>query len=359
MIVRDEAGVIRRALTSAIPFIDTWLIVDTGSKDATCRIVRETMKGRPGTLLRSNWKGFADSRNEALVAARTRADYVLFLDADDFLVGDPQQTRAKLGYSDLWLCWAYAGWVRHARTFAIRSDLPATWVGDRHESLNVQDGVDASVDVNESVLMRYMHQGFRSKGESTFELDISALENERRTGTAANKCDAARAQFYIARSYHAAGDFSNAAKHYLSRALDASGDEEERWYADFQACLLSSTFNCDAEKTLQWLAQLSLIRPTRAEALIEMASLLRQLGDRERALKLGHYCASMPISSDRYFVDISCYRWRAWSEIAINLRPDARFDQLRKRYALRVLSLPGVHSHVRLSMRKLIDESSA
>ncbi len=353
MIVRDEAAVIRRALTSAIPFIDSWLIVDTGSSDSTCKIVKQTMKGLTGTLLQSPWKGFAGSRNEALAAARSLADFVLFLDADDFLVGNAQQTRSTLHRADLWLCWAYAGWVRHARTCVIRSDVDAKWVGERHEYLSVDKNLNPSVATTSFLSMRYMHQGFRSKRKDTFLYDIASLKktvNLRRT----DKREAARAKFYIARSYHAAGELSNAYEHYLARSRDWNGDEEERWYAEFQACMLSLK-PTNFESTLRWLAQLALSRPTRAEPLIEMASILHQMGEYDRALELGQHCASMPTSGDRYFVDISCTSWRAWTEIATNLQSDIHLDGLRQHYALCVLSLPGVPSNVRFAMRYLID----
>ncbi|MFB7569892.1 hypothetical protein [Streptomyces sp. NPDC056165] len=41
VIVKDEAPVIRRGLESVRPLNDTWVIVDTGSADATQDIIRD------------------------------------------------------------------------------------------------------------------------------------------------------------------------------------------------------------------------------------------------------------------------------------------------------------------------------
>ena len=71
MIIKNEAPVIRRCLDSVKPFIDSWVIVDTGSSDDTQQIVRDTMAGLPGELHERPWKNFGHNRNEALELART------------------------------------------------------------------------------------------------------------------------------------------------------------------------------------------------------------------------------------------------------------------------------------------------
>ena len=50
MIVKNESHVIRRCLDSVRPFIDSWVIVDTGSTDGTEDIIREHLKDIPGQL---------------------------------------------------------------------------------------------------------------------------------------------------------------------------------------------------------------------------------------------------------------------------------------------------------------------
>src|ERR1700733_3920461 len=44
MIVKDESRIIKRCLDSVKPFIDYWVIVDTGSKDGTQKIIKKHMK---------------------------------------------------------------------------------------------------------------------------------------------------------------------------------------------------------------------------------------------------------------------------------------------------------------------------
>jgi glycosyltransferase involved in cell wall biosynthesis len=66
MIVRDEALVIDRCLSSVAPFIDYWVIVDTGSTDNTPVLVEKTLAGIPGELHHRPWKNFGHNRTEAL-----------------------------------------------------------------------------------------------------------------------------------------------------------------------------------------------------------------------------------------------------------------------------------------------------
>ena len=89
MIVKNEAKVIARCLASARPFIDAWVIVDTGSSDGTQGLIREALQGVPGELFERPWRNFGANRTEALELARGRADYTLIIDADEVLEASP------------------------------------------------------------------------------------------------------------------------------------------------------------------------------------------------------------------------------------------------------------------------------
>src|SRR5689334_9101699 len=85
MIVKNEAPVIARCLTSVLPFIDSWTIVDTASTDGTRSIIRELAGSKPGELHERPWVSFGHNRNEALELAHGKADYLFFIDADEML----------------------------------------------------------------------------------------------------------------------------------------------------------------------------------------------------------------------------------------------------------------------------------
>jgi glycosyltransferase involved in cell wall biosynthesis len=91
MIARNEEQTIGRALDSVKGIVDEMIVVDTGSSDGT----REIVKEYGGRVVESEWRDdFSAARNEALREAE--GDYVLFLDADEYI--DP---RDRLGLAML------------------------------------------------------------------------------------------------------------------------------------------------------------------------------------------------------------------------------------------------------------------
>ena len=78
MIVRDSAGTLRPCLESIRRWVDEMVIVDTGSRDETPRIVEEL----GGRLFHFPWcDDFAAARNESLRHAR--GDWLFWMDSDD------------------------------------------------------------------------------------------------------------------------------------------------------------------------------------------------------------------------------------------------------------------------------------
>src|SRR5690606_5138351 len=86
-----ETDVICRCLESMLPIIDYWVIVDTGSTDGTQAMIKNFMKekGVPGELHERPWKNFGHNRNEALTLAKGKADYIVFIDADEYFHYEP------------------------------------------------------------------------------------------------------------------------------------------------------------------------------------------------------------------------------------------------------------------------------
>ncbi|MGH8552821.1 MAG: glycosyltransferase family 2 protein, partial [Methylococcales bacterium] len=92
MLVKDESAVIERCLASVRHVIDTWLIMDTGSNDDTADKAKRSLNGMPGKWLSKPWRDFSKNRNLLLELSRERAEYSLWLDADETLVCDSKST---------------------------------------------------------------------------------------------------------------------------------------------------------------------------------------------------------------------------------------------------------------------------
>ena len=97
MIVKDEEHIIHESLAATLPLIDTYSIVDTGSSDNTIKIIKAFYKKHKisGTVHEKPWKGFGESRSEALKTCDGNMDYILMMDADD-LMTFPQNSKEFL-----------------------------------------------------------------------------------------------------------------------------------------------------------------------------------------------------------------------------------------------------------------------
>ena len=88
-ITRNEAENISSSIASVAASVDEIVVYDTGSEDATCRIVEKIPKAK---LFHGSWHDdFAAARNEAL--SHATGDWVVFLDADERF---SEETRGNL-----------------------------------------------------------------------------------------------------------------------------------------------------------------------------------------------------------------------------------------------------------------------
>ncbi|MDA8374844.1 MAG: glycosyltransferase family 2 protein [Actinomycetota bacterium] len=91
MIMKDEERFIAQALDSVVPFADEVVIFDTGSTDDSVSIAR----AKGATVLEGEWRDdFGWARNQSLAACRGK--WILWIDADEVVEGDPAAFRAEL-----------------------------------------------------------------------------------------------------------------------------------------------------------------------------------------------------------------------------------------------------------------------
>ncbi|MGW5459816.1 glycosyltransferase [Streptomyces sp. NPDC003996] len=312
MIVKNEAHVIRRCLTSVRPLIDTWTILDTGSTDGTQDIIRETLADLPGELHESPWKGFDLSRTEAIGLARERADYLLFIDADDVLEVDPGFTMPELTHD----CYDFEvrhGPLVHWRPTMVSTRLPWRYVGVLHEYLECDGPFDRATF--DGARMVIMGGGGRLQGShrEKYLRDAAILE-----AGLVKEPDNPRYVFYLAQSWRDADEPEKAIAAYDRRA-GMGGFAEEAFCARLYAARLAVDLERRPAEIVSRFLDAHECRPTRAEPLGELAHLCRVNGERwPLAYMFARRATEIPQPADILFVEHAWYEWRALDELAVS-----------------------------------------
>ena len=311
MIVKNEAHVIERCLASVRPFIDSYLIVDTGSSDGTQDVIRRVFADLPGEVVDRPWRGFGASRTEAIELARNRADYLLFIDADDVLEVPPGYRRPLLT-ADVYEMVIVHGQLSHRRYSLVSTRLDWRYVGVLHEYLEC--GTSHTRALLHDVRMRIVGGGGRSQVslEEKYARDAELLE-----AALVQEPDNTRYAFYLAQSYRDSGQLEKALAAYERRATMA-GFDQEIYISLLAAGRIAARLGRPVAEVVHRYLLAWERRPTRAEAIGELLTFLREREPRWNfAHLIGRAAHEIPLSDDVLFVEPYWYLWRCTDEYAI------------------------------------------
>lgn len=312
MIVRDEAAVIERCLASVRPFIDRWVIVDTGSLDDTPARIGRALTGVPGQLHHRPWRDFGHNRSEALALAKRavgNAGYLLFIDADEQLGHDAGFRRWPALHEGAYSLQARYGGMHYDRVSLVSAALPWRWRGVLHEYLDC--GRTVAQPRVPGVWITVTPDGARSTDPHKFAKDAAVLEQAVR-----DEPDNARYWFYLAQSWRDAGRPQRAAECYAQRA-QMGGWQEEVWVALLQCAHLAVQLGQPHDQVVAAYLRAYEARPGRAESLTYLASYLNGRQQWHLAYLFATVAARTPLPGDRLFVDLAPYHWRAADELAL------------------------------------------
>lgn len=272
MIVRNELGRVGRALLSVRDFVDTWLVVDTGSSDGTIEEIEMATKGWAGNLFERPWANFGVNRTELLKLARenSASDWLLTIDADHVVEGGESLRTTvadaeRRGFDALLVPFTEAPLVWTIRL--MKTQLPWRYVGSTREYLTCDEPFKAEKADGPRIID--LADGFSRLNK--WRRDVEELTEE-----LSEYPDNARSWFYLGESYRGLEQYRLAAMAYTNCAVKTNAGEERYLALAMSGEMLVALGEVD--EGVARLLQANSIRPERREALLVAVDLLNKLG---------------------------------------------------------------------------------
>lgn len=311
MIVKNESGSIERTLASVKPFIDRWVIVDTGSTDGTQAIVTRALEGVPGRLVELPFVNFAVTRNAALDLCGTDTEFILWLDADDQLDGGAalrafleNERGASEPDREAYFIRVLMG-LEFDSPRVVRSDAGWRFVGAVHEVLAHPHRAPPTRRIPNVAIAHDPADISVARSVRRWERDVPLLEE-----SLARDPNNTRAAFYLART-HWFLEHWDAAEQAFHRRIAMGGWAEEVYESKFALGKIAAGQGRPWPETLALYLDAHAFDSRRAEPLFEIALHYHATAEHALCLLFARRGWELPFPADaRLFVATDAYRWQ-------------------------------------------------
>lgn len=366
MIVKNEMKVLPRLFESVTPWIDYWVIHDTGSSDGTLDFIIEhfTKNNVPGELHHTPWKNFGFNRTKAVESTKDKVDFTLLLDADFILNVKDKNFKNALGrikgHGHLI---QYEGGMDYRQNLLVNSKLNWFYKGVTHEYIHALDSDPRKMIKFDGITITHKADG--GNRSDKFERDIGLLEEALKEDETNG-----RYWFYLGQSYKDLGTTKKNLYDYKKRAIDEfkkkianpgeltktqvdklkeklaqmeselpaedawkefigksipayykraemGGWGEEVYYSYLQAGLARIRRGDTFWEILPDLLRAYMSRPTRLEALFHLVRYCRLNGMNQLGYSLGKMAENAKYPSDMLFIDRSIHELSFWDELSL------------------------------------------
>lgn len=314
MIVKNEIHIIKRCFDSLKNNIDYWVISDTGSTDGTQDYIKEYFKeaGIPGDLIENQWEDFAHNRNLALDAAIGKADYILFMDADDYIEWKNDIEFNQLEADAYMLPMVAFGSV-YANIKLVNSNLPWRWKGVLHEVLSCEVDYILKNYSQTQLIVQSTREGARGRDPNKYLKDAEVFEK-----ALIKDKNNSRYQFYLGRSYYDAGVIEKALVAF-ERRVNMGDWDEEIYYSLLSIARCKERLKFDLGQVIDSYIKSYLFRPERLEGLYEAIKLCRKKELYHLGYQIGKLANNnkIEIPNDVLFIEKAVYDWSFLDEFSI------------------------------------------
>ena len=309
MIVKNEAHIVHEVIEAVAPYIDYWVIVDTGSDDGTQDVIRGLMseRGIPGELHERPWVDFGHNRTEALELAQGNCDYIWLMDADDTIAGRIDFTDLTADGYQMRIEREVVFWRLHL----FRDGVPWRFSGVLHESA-VCDAPHTEERLEGDYRIVSRDLGSRGRDPMHFHRDCEVL-------LAAVQRDPSDAHsvFYLAQTYECLSDLANA-RIWWERFAQLGDRDEVVYYAMLKSAVMMESLGEPWPEVRAAYLRAWEYRPTRAEALEAIAFHYLAAGQYELGYLFASRAAQIPVpEADTFFVFPHTHQWRTADEQAV------------------------------------------
>jgi len=308
MIVKNEMQVLKRCFDSIAPYLDYWVICDTGSTDGTQDFILAYFKEKniPGELLQHDWVNFGYNRTITVQAAQNKADYLILIDADFIFVVKNPDFKAKNLSLDSYLI-KYEGDLDYRQHLFVSGKKKWKYVGVTHEFITC----DPPNNVGILDDFTFNHAADGSNRKNKFERDANLLIDGLKV-----EPNNSRYMFYLAQSYKDLGKWKDAIKYYEMRTK-AGGWVEEIYYSLYQMGKCMIYDGEPYERFKKVLLDAYYYRPSRLESLYTLLLYCRTNGKCEDGYKYGIQAINNKYPSDILFVLKNVHDWLFFDELAL------------------------------------------
>ncbi len=319
MIVKNEVEVLPRLFRSLKDYVDYYVIVDTGSTDDTIALIKREMSGYgiDGEVHERAWVNFGTNRQQALelAVAANKADWLLFIDADEELgVSDPKfYEKLEPGVS-------YEIEKHHSGMHYLVPHLVNIrgsrfrWEGPVHNYLVTLEGPEDRPARKDVWIIYHYGEGAKSHGvtqEQKYLRDAKLLEED-----LAKNPKNARSQYYLAQSYRDAGHEARAYDEYKKRAA-MDGWDEETYMAQLEAARLAVDLHVPEDVIVRDYLDAFNMSPRRVEPLHDLARYFRLKKQYGKAYVFARSGVEIEAPDHALFLSRDVYDWKMLDELAV------------------------------------------
>lgn len=273
----EEAKLLDRCLESARPFVDQICLTITGQNEA-CEKVATKYNAQVSHI---KWENdFAKAR--AFNFSRTKAEYILWLDCDDVLVGGKNLKRCVEAMEDgqvkgviAWYLYAFDKdgncEARHRKTRLVRNDGSFQWshtVGELHEDLQpTYECTKSFLDLKEPETYFEVHH---LSNETRFAENAKRNLEIAKTQARKHRKDP-RATWNLANALYSCGLLKESVKEY-EKFIKTSGSDAERYLAMCRLASVHAEFK-EVDQAYDWYSKAQRLYPWSPDAYIGLGAM--------------------------------------------------------------------------------------